>query len=227
MKKIFEIDNRLFESKKDLEEYIKEILHKYNLKSELIEEDFSFIHELLKKHPEYENKKGLGISAIKVDLDREWGRTRCFYLVRIDNTGTDFSYKKCLTPSINSDKKKNFSASARSAVRDQVIKFLNQEFFNKQDSSARIKCELSGKLILKDESDVDHIPPNTFYNIVQDFIINAEIEINNVEFVGFADNEFRREFKNEELRLAFSKYHKQVAKLRVISKKANLTQKKK
>jgi hypothetical protein len=48
-----------------------------------------------------------------------------------------------------------------------------------------------------------------------------------IEYDGFGDNEYNKKFKDKILEVEFSNYHKQVARLRVISKHENLIQKKK
>lgn len=226
MRKSIEIADKIFGSKKEAEEFIKSILHKYNIGDELNTDDFEFIYGLLEMHPDNVSKKGIGIRTIKINKDKVWGTTRCFYLIRIDNTETDFSYKKCLTPSIHKDPKKNFRASGRSAIWEQIINFSNQQFLQ-LDNNEKIKCELTGVLLNKNQVAVDHTPPITFDKIVDDFIKDRNLDIITIEYVGFNDNEFRREFKDKSIKDDFSRYHKQVAKLRLIDRIENLKLKKK
>lgn len=62
----------------------------------ILEEDKPFLTELIKSHPEYELKEGKGISYFFIKRT-QWGNNG-FYIKRIDNSETDFSYIQCLLP---------------------------------------------------------------------------------------------------------------------------------
>lgn len=52
--------------------------------------------ELLKKgHAEADRKIGGGIQAFQVRSHPIW-KSRCFFLVRVDGTSDDFSFRKCV-----------------------------------------------------------------------------------------------------------------------------------
>ena len=52
--------------------------------------------DLIKKgHTEPDNKIGGGIKAFQVRTHPMW-KSRCFFLVREDDTADDFSYRKCV-----------------------------------------------------------------------------------------------------------------------------------
>jgi hypothetical protein len=137
----------------------------------------------------------------------------------------DFSFVKCLTPSLN-EPIKLFHSSARRAIAGQVVSFRDRYFIEKQDDGGNVACMATGVLIDKNSSHVDHIPPDTFYKIVSDFIAGNNIDVNGIEFIETTDG-IGREFADKNLKNAFADYHRNVANLRVISPLANLKQKKK
>jgi hypothetical protein len=222
-----QIGDRCFKSKTELKTFVKAILHKYEIGVSIRNPDLDFISLLLKRHPEYSEKVGNGIQSIVVRKDKAWGKTKCFYIVRIDGTYTDFSYIHCIDNDTSQESIKMFKASARNAVSGQVIEYLKDYFKYGLDSENHFVCEISKIKVHKDQAHVDHIPPITFAKIVKDFIKSRNIDPAQIEFVGFNDNEFKKQFKNENLKTDFQNYHRQVAKLRVVGKRENLTQKKK
>ncbi len=137
----------------------------------------------------------------------------------------DFSFAKCLTPSLN-EPIKLFRSSARRAIADHVVSFRNRYFIEKQDSKGNVACALTGVLVDKNSSHVDHVPPDTFYKVVSDFIAINNIDLNKIEFIETADG-IGREFADNILKNVFADYHRTVANLRIVSPLANLKQKKK
>lgn len=223
----FNINDKTFNTKAELEGFVRAILNKYGLNKAIDTIDLQFISELLKRHPEYDRKIGIGIKAIVVKIDGHWHKTRCFHIQRTDGTETDFSYKNCIDNDTSREPMKMFKQSARSAVSDQIVSHLSNYISRTKDSNDNVICQKSKTKIKKEQATVDHIPPITFDRIVTDFISMKNIEPSQIDYIGFGDNEYNKEFKEESMRLQFANYHKQVAKLRVISKQENLTQKKK
>ena len=75
-----QIGNLIFPTKKSAKDFIREIISKYEAKSSLAAEDFSFVSDLLVIHPESEQKIGCGISRIFIDFDAQYQM----------NTGTQY-----------------------------------------------------------------------------------------------------------------------------------------
>jgi len=70
--------------------------NRYVLGEELLQHDQEFMMSLLKKHPSAAKKIGTGVQSIYVDRNKCWPDNRCFHIVRVDGTRTEFSYLKCL-----------------------------------------------------------------------------------------------------------------------------------
>lgn len=222
---MIEIGDKIFKTKKDATEFIQSILYKYPLNGSLIGDDLIFICELLSLHPNKNKKIGVGIESIIVEKEKTFNKTVHFSIVRIDGSKEDFSFGKCLTPSLNNPEKL-FKSSARRAIADQIISFRDNYYLINQDSNKNVKCELTGLSIGKNSSHVDHVPPDTFYKIVSDFISKSNIDVNKTEFLETADG-IGREFGDIILKREFFDYHGKMAKLRIVSPFANLSQKKK
>ena len=75
-----------FPTKSALQERIRKILHRYGEGQHLSDTDFIFMLEVLKRHPDYEVKNGVGIKAIYVRQNPVYTNTRNFWLIRIDDT---------------------------------------------------------------------------------------------------------------------------------------------
>lgn len=57
----------------------------------------TLLTELVKRHPEAEEKIGAGIAGFKVQVNPEgMGNTRCFWVIHPDGSATHFSFKSCL-----------------------------------------------------------------------------------------------------------------------------------
>ena len=223
-KQLFTINKITFDSKTRAKEYIQNILRKYPLNTYINSEDFLFILDLLNRHPRQEEKIGVGILSIKIQKD-EFGRNKQFLILRKDGSSTDFSYLTCLD-----GKYKNslglFKESARNAVKNQIIEYRNSYFTTNQNKEGKILCKETNKRISIKECHVDH-HPRSFDSIIDDFIKLKNIDVDTVKHAGFKDNEQRKSFLDEVMEVLFSEFHKNTAELRVISKVANLTKKKK
>ncbi len=222
---MIEIDSKIFKTKKDTEDFIRTILYKYPLNEPLIGEDLAFVSSLLELHPDKDTKIGAGVSSIITEADSEFNKTRHFSIVRVDGTIVDFSFKKCLSP-VPNEPIKLFRSCARRAVADQALSFRDKFFLENQNSDGNVACALTGVLINKNNSHIDHIAPATFDKIVLDFIAINNIDVSKVKFIESL-NGIGRVFADNNLKDTFSTYHKNVAMLQVVSPVANLKQKKK
>ncbi len=96
MPKPYTIAEKSFPTKTATIEFIKSILYKYKLNEKLTGEDFDFVLELLKRRPDCKEKMGPGVKELIVRKHEKWLNTRCFYVVRIDDSSEAFGYRGCL-----------------------------------------------------------------------------------------------------------------------------------
>jgi len=222
-----EIGTRVFKTKAELKELAKSILNKYGIGQTLDESDFGFVLELAKRHPEYNSRLvGSGIEKITVRLAPPW-KTRCFYIIRRDGSSTDFSYDHCINNDTANEPSKMFRQAARRAIKDQVVKYVSNYRKQTQDKDGNIICEATGVKLKMYEEEVDHVSPLTFDEIVNNFVGLKRIDLSKVGYTGLGDNEVEKHFADENLRNEFAEYHKSVARLQVVSRTHNRTQKKK
>ena len=226
MAKNYYVGDKFFNTQKELREHIRSILYRYRDFENLNDEDFEFMCEILNRHPDIDRKIKAGIKSIHAETNQDWNNTRSFFINRVDGTKTDFSFEKCIK-GVDKDKYLNlFKTAARNAIKDQILDFRNAFFAEYADNNGYIICPIEGIKINNEQAHVDHIPPHTFDSIVNDFTSEEKIDLTKIQYYGFGDCESKKEFKDEELERKFALYHKKRAKLRVLSKKAHLKQKK-
>ncbi|CAL5015352.1 unnamed protein product [Urochloa decumbens] len=86
----------------DMRTSLQKILREYPLNGRVMDPDKSQLVEALKFHPKGAEKIGVGVREIKIGLNPSHPSTRCFILLRKDDTSEDFSYNKCVQGAANS-----------------------------------------------------------------------------------------------------------------------------
>ncbi len=211
------VNGKLFKTKDELRKYIRNIKDSYLNGQRLNDEHFEFMFDLLQRHEEPQIKIGCGIAYMYVKTNEVYKRNQEFWLVRLDGTHTDFSFEVCIKHSTQLQKFKN---ACRTAVSPYIMQFKLDFFANKSEAI----CPLTGEVMsLKNNSHVDHTLPNTFDKIVQEFIRQYKINVANVELFTAEDGRVRNEVVDKELEQQFVKFHNEVAKLRIVSRRGNLS----
>lgn len=88
------IGKRHFETCNAADRFVEALLYGQALKVAIQEPDHSFLTALISRHPRAQEKIGKGIDHFTVEYSVR-GR-RCFCLIRIDGTKTDFSFYECV-----------------------------------------------------------------------------------------------------------------------------------
>jgi len=209
---VFWLAGKLYKTKKDVKELMRYILHKYKIGEYLKEEDAKVIMDLLKYHPRYEHKKGNGIKAIFVGEGKH--KNKCFYIERIDGTKTDFSYLKC----IYGEKFINLLKQAcRNAIWPYILEFKRKIFENNE----KVICPLTGRQLSWEDAHIDHENP-PFEEIFQRWYVSYGYRAKKEDLIFDEDGLRGVKFRNKALKNSFVKFHNKLAKLRIISKEANL-----
>lgn len=223
-KQMFIINDRFFDTKKAVQTYIQGILNRQTLNTDLGNDDHAFISALLERHLRCDEKIGSGIASIQIRMDTEWGKTRQFFIIRTDRTATEFSYLECLKGELES-KLALFKAAARSAILEQIIEFKECYFKQNQNARGEVLCQATGLAVNRRNSHIDH-DPKSFDGLVEDFIQQDGIVVDEVDFIGFDDGEQRKRFADHKLEKRFADFHLSNASLRVVTVTANLKKKK-
>src|SRR5688572_18645583 len=90
-----ELATRSFANQGLATSYFKDMLGRYRPGERVNETDSLDLAALLERHDEYAAKVGSGVHHFEVMMT-EHG-TPCFRIVRTDGTGTDFSFRHCVT----------------------------------------------------------------------------------------------------------------------------------
>ncbi|MBL8090838.1 MAG: DCL family protein [Anaerolineales bacterium] len=222
-RRTYTIQSEIFPTKNALKKRIQEILYQYKIDQQLSNGDFLFMIEVLKNHPDYEIKNGVGINAIFVKQNPVYKQHRGFWVARLDGTETDFSYLECLKETTH---KKKFINACRVAIEPYTQEY-KRTFFNNLNGKVYF-CPYTNEPLNFIGSHVHHEEPNTFQQLVKIFVTENMIEINNVEINSAAgDNLIQDTFKDKKLERLWIDFHNSHAKLQIISRKGNLSHSKK
>lgn len=82
---------RKFPRQQDALKFFSDMLTRYNAGDRVAEDDAIDLNALLKRHIDVDKKVGVGVDYFKVDKDG-YGY-KCFWIVRVDSSQVDFTYK--------------------------------------------------------------------------------------------------------------------------------------
>lgn len=83
-----------FSKKGEAAEFLKSMLHKYDVGDRVSAEDAEVLRAALALHPDATAKVGAGITHVSV-RSADFG-TKCFWVNRVDGSSEKFSYKSCV-----------------------------------------------------------------------------------------------------------------------------------
>jgi hypothetical protein len=211
------INGIFFKTKKSIEDYVKNILYAGNIGDPVKGDDFEFMICFFEMfHHEWIIKKGCGINNLFRIKQPIYNKYRSFFIVRTDGSTTDISYKISKIQKENT--RKDFNNALRNAIKNQITEFRNN-VFSKSDI---VKCPFTGEVLSIFNSHVDHFEPS-FEDLVQIFIDKHNItNIENLISIP-ADNQTSAVIIDESIKVMFEKFHRETAKLRVLSIKGNLS----
>lgn len=215
MRQPIQIGSNEFDSKKEALEFYKQILNSYDFGQNVSENDFNELIELLKNREDSKSKIGIGIEKIRITKVKF--NTKCFEIIRKDNSTETFSYRKGIkAPTKKSTK---FLAACRQVVQED-LRNVKLSYFKANSKNGKVKCQETGELLPWENLHVDHRQPNTFSVIVDRFIEVNQINIDKISYIkinGSADK-----FTDNKLAERFREYHKEKANLRLVNKELNL-----
>jgi uncharacterized protein DUF3223 len=216
-----ELATRTFGTQSEATAFFKEMLNRYRPRDRVSDEDGLDLSTLLERHPEYVAKIAGGVSHFEVMMT-EHG-TQCFRVVRTDGTGTDFSYRHCITGRAPTRKQEACRAFRRT-IQFDLFRARDRFFAEHANADGLVTCAATSTLIAKDEAHMDHRPPMTFEVIVTTFLAARGMPIETVPLTKGQDEQVSPEITDPALADAFRAYHATVANLDIVKNTANLAQ---
>ncbi|MFF1338108.1 DUF3223 domain-containing protein [Streptomyces sp. NPDC058290] len=207
----YRINGEHFRTQKALRERMRGIMNSYRYDEVVGEADEEFLRDLITRHPDYEEKAGVGVGGFLV-VRTEWNN-RGLMLVRIDGSDIDISWEECLKATPHAQQVRG---CLRRAVKEQVLAVLAEAF-----TQGPVVCAVTGDSIASPrEADVDHYQP-VFEELAASFIQEhgglAAFVIAPDNAAGFSV----AELESAALVTDWQEYHRKYANLRVVTKHAN------
>lgn len=210
----FELGRHRFKTKAEASNFVKSLLAKYSIGDVIYGEDRDTLLDLLSHHPKAQTKIGDGVTSIFVQRAEMGGK--CFWLRRLDDTTTEFSYLKCIT---HPPPDRHYMEACRNAIKDQIALARETAF----GTSLEVPCPLTGTLVTRTSCHVDHSPPNEFKTLALEFARTEGLDPVSVELDGCGDGESERRFHDRDVEGRWQEFHRTHASLRVVSVWGNLS----
>lgn len=222
-KQVIVLDGVTFRTKRDAVEFFRRMLGKYALDQTVTPDDQRLLTALVARHRHADDLLSRPIAAFRVVKGELYGNSRRFEIVRDDGSVNEFSYLKCISPPSDGHRDDVLWAF-RCDVIDQTRAFHDTAF----SGASTVACAITGKPVKRSDSHVDHAPPLTFQVVAYNFLTEIGLRIQDVAVTleGHLDSCAAKYLADRELAARWQEYHRRHARLRITSKKANLTQKK-
>ena len=205
-----------FATKTEAKSHARSIMTRHAEAETISGADDLFLRDLVAIHPEAARKIGSGISHFTTKLDPVWRKNRHFVIVRTDGTYTDVSFHICIDGS--NDRRDVFHA-LRHAIADQVISFQRAAFAG----DILPICPYTNEILSFSDAHVDHTPPDTFFALATRWLQHNGLEYQDVSLVDNADNQWVRVLRDQTQEDSWRAFHQISARLRIISRIANLS----
>ena len=174
-------------------------------------EDESFLHELIDRHPDAARKIGAGIDHFEIRKNPKFPG-KVFWLVRVDGTETDFSYRRCVNGAEPLHRLQVLSA-LRAVISDQVIDFKRRAL------TPDARCSLTGAPLNEENVHVDHDPP--FIEIARAFF--EEVGVETIKLAPSGDGQIGRTLLDPDIARRWADFHRARATLFLTTAKANIS----
>lgn len=208
----YTIAGHTFETQKDLAAHVQAILRHYSAPARLDGDDAAVMGDLLLRHPRADEKMGVGVAAIWIRRN-SGGFGNGFFIERTDGIFVDFSYKQCIRPQTNASKAK---FAFRRAIDQQVIAVKKEVF----DAAPFLLCPITGEPMVWESAHVDHEPPRTFAALLAEYCALRGVDLDTLEL--YEPRSGIGKVLPPMIEQDWATWHKEHARLRVISAEANL-----
>lgn len=178
-----------------------------------------FLFCLFLHHDEWAEKSSGGVSELSAQTTIHG--TRCFVVRSQSGAEIDISFSHAVRLMPNSrsaslvpQKLRDFRNGARTAVQDQIRDFRDKALVTTSS------CSITGENLSRSNSAVDHVAPDTFDQLLFKFCHQYLINPLNVR-VGSL-NGVVAVIEDERLSFQWQEFHRQHARLRIVSRMGNL-----
>lgn len=200
----FKIGDREFKNKSKALEFYKGILNSREAPN------FEDMMALVLRHPSACTLIEGGVDSFFVAPDN-YGN-KCFNIIRKDGSTVCFSYLRCVNAKPASWEEK-FKSACRNAVRTQIVEYRAKYF------ETGSTCMQTGVTVSIDDCHVDHCGDREFRHLLQAFIQEYNLDISDLGYEHKNQSFF---FSSPEIEESFASFHRERAKLQVVSKAYNL-----
>lgn len=215
------LTTRSFAKRGDAITFFRDMLNRYVPGQRVSDVDGLDLAALLTRHPEHAAKVGDGIDHFEVIATLHG--SHCFRIVRVDGTGTDFSFMTCIAERAPTQAQQ-VSRALRHAIRFDLYAARDKFFAEHIGADGLVPCAVTRERICKDDGHMDHRPPMTFEVIVATFLAGQKLSADDVPITQGQDNQVVPEVTDKALIVVFQTYHTSVAKLDFVKVKVNLAQ---
>jgi hypothetical protein len=205
----FKIGGVKFKSKKAAQQSIRAVLYSYAPGETLSRNHAAFILDLLDLHPESDLKVGCGVKLFTVQRNHPYNSVG-FWIQRVDGSVTDFSYISCLSPPTP---RKEVLSAMREEIHGQIREY--------RQASQETHCAITGEPINPDNSHVDHTIP--FIELAEAFSVEDGTPLDDMSINETADGDVLTRLKDRDLAKRWQDYHREHARLRMVTATANLS----
>ena len=224
-RQVVDLGHRVFQTKAAAQKYFREAISQRQVGEKITEQDplYRDIAALLQRHPERDQKVGVGLQSFAVHLDAAGNRMLC--LERLDGSTTDFSYVSCVRgagPTLD----KELAEAARAAVRDDIAAIKVDFFRQHQNEDGLAPCQETGRLMSIADAHVDHWPL-TFEALLRQFCARHNVVAGRDILEYPRDNQTFTAFVCEQTKSLWLEFHRANATLLVVHSRVNLTRKRK
>ncbi|MCM2456516.1 DCL family protein [Rhizobium sp. CG4] len=225
MTKPVELTNgQVFKSKKAAEQHFREMLARYNDEDHISDyRDHSDLSALLERFDllvsNGPSKIGAGIKRFERRLNKGDGwSSPGFWVIRIDDTPTDFSYVQAVAGRPKSDAEE-FSVACHNAVSRDLLAMKQRQFDHFAGPDGLIACDITGNLVGYPEAQLSHAYP-PFGMIVKEFRdLKGWVEVLPPgTLTASADAQISTHFADKAIAQEFLDFHHDRAVLRIIGK---------
>jgi hypothetical protein len=176
---------------------------------------------LIERHPEAQQKIGVGIDHFEVMKTTQG--TTCFSLVRTDGSGTDFSFYSCITGKAPS-RKQEVSEALRKVVEIDIYKARDKFFKEHARADGLYECAKTKERIKREDGHIDHLAPLTFEVLVANFVAAHGLSYEQIPISRGQDNQTFAVILDTDLAEKFRAFHNSVATLDFVKSEVNLGQ---